>query len=58
MAERLLKKGADGPKRLARTLAPPKKAIKIEKSSFLQSKLGVRLEARGLKKHLKWLKLP
>ena len=34
----LLKKDADWPKRLARTLAPPKKAaLKIRKSCFLQS---------------------
>ena len=42
MAGRLLKKEADGPKRLARTLAPPKKApkraIKNRKTCFLQSK--------------------
>jgi len=34
MAGRRLKKGADGPKRLAGTLAPPKSANKMEKHAF------------------------
>jgi hypothetical protein len=38
MAGWLLKKGVDGPKRLARTLAPPKSANKNRKTCFLQSK--------------------
>ncbi|MGA2868994.1 MAG: hypothetical protein ABSF34_07530, partial [Verrucomicrobiota bacterium] len=38
MAGRLLKMGADGPKRLARTLAPPKRANKNRKTCFLQNK--------------------
>jgi hypothetical protein len=34
MAAWLLKKGTDGTKRLARTLAPPKTAIKIDETMF------------------------
>jgi hypothetical protein len=37
MAGRRLKKGADGLKRLAGTLAPPKSANKNRKTFFLQS---------------------
>jgi hypothetical protein len=39
MAGRLLKKGADETKRLARTLAPPKSANKNRKTCFLQSRI-------------------
>jgi hypothetical protein len=48
MAGWLLKKGADGPKQLAGTLAPPESADKNRKTCFLQSNAGINKKVQSI----------